>query len=378
MGIQAVTVPLFIRDRVEVDERAVAIAAALAVQSLPGALLTLLGGSLADRVERRRILARTYAAVAVVACCYIALSGLDVREIWPVFPLAALVGSAGAFTNPARQAMMPELLTRKQLQNGVIFGTMGFMATLQFLGPTIGGLVTDLRGLTVAFALEALLLAAAAVLFGGVRTELPAKSSGSMFGGLMEGLRYVRGDHTLLALLFLGTVPGVFMIGPFAVTTPLIVPDIFHESDRWVGILSGCFGAGVVLGSIALTLRPLQHRGRAVCLATFTGGAVLVWYGTSQTLLLSAAILVVWGLSAAVFINCVVALLQEKTDPAMMGRVMSMYSLVFFASSPLGHLQAGLITTAYGIQETLVSSGIAAALIGLGCLLFLRPVRVLA
>jgi MFS family permease len=377
VGIQSVTVPLFIRDRVDDEVRALAIAGALVAQTLPGALVSLLGGALADRVERRRILVRTYAIAALVSTAYVALSYFDVRRFWLIYPLAALVGCAGAFTNPARQSLLPQILSRAQLQNGVIFGTMGFMATLQFLGPTVAGLVVDLRGLTAAFALEVVLLAAGAALFSRIRTDPPTPSGRSILRDLADGLRYAAKVPSLVGLLGLATLPGIFFVGPFAVTVALVVPDVHHASDKWVGILWGCFGAGVFAGSLLLTLRPLARRGLAVCLSNLVGGCVLVLYGSSSLLWLSAGTLVVWGLCASVFINYVVALLQEHTEPAMMGRVMSMYSLVFFVAMPIGYAQAGLVTSLFGPQTTLVASGLAAAALGLGCVLFLRPVRAL-
>lgn len=378
VGIQAVTVPLFIRDRVDLDARALAIAAALMAQTLPGALLALVGGAVADRVELRRVLFRTYAAATAVASLYVVLAGLDVRAIWPVFPLAAVVGSAAAFTNPARQAMLPRLVTRAQIQNAVIFGNMGFMATLQFLGPTVAGLVVDARGLVSAFSLEALLLATAAAAFSRVRAGSPSRSGASVRADLLEGLRYVRGEPALRGLLLLGPIVGVFFIGPFSVTVPIVVPDVFGASDKWVGILWGAFGAGIFAGSLQLTLRPLPRRGLAVLLSTLVAGLVVVVYGTRTALLPAAASLVVWGACAAVFINYVVTLLQEHAEERMMGRVMSMYSLVFFASMPLGYAQAGVVTRVFGPQACLVSSGVAAAAIGLACLWRMRAVRALA
>ena len=127
-----------------------------------------------------------------------------------------------------------------------------------------------------------------------------------------------------------------------------------------------------------LTLRPFPRRGLAICLSNLVGGTVLVLYGFSQALSLSAGLLLVWGLGAAVFINYVVALLQEHTEPRMMGRVMSMYSLVFFASTPIGYGQAGVVTSLFNPQTTLVASGFIAVAIGLACVLLLKPVRALA
>lgn len=375
VGIQAVTVPLFIRDRVEADERALAISAALIAQSLPGALLTLFGGTVADRVERRRILVRTYGTVALASTIYVFLSGFDVRAIWPVFVLGALIGAASAFTNPARQSMLPQLVSQSQLQNGVIFGTMGFMATLQFLGPTVGGVVTEGVSITAAFALEVLLLLAAAFFFSRVKTDLPTPTGRSVMNDLMEGLRYIRAQPTLLALVLMATLPGIFFVGPFAVTVPIVVPDILEAGDKWVGILWGCFGIGVFLCSLLLTVRPVTRRGLGICLSMVAGGTVLTIYGLSETLYVSAFLLVVWGAGAAVFINYVIALLQENTEPRMMGRVMSMYSLAFFASSPIGYLQAGLVTSAFGPQAALLSSGVVSGAVGLGCLALLKGVR---
>ncbi len=375
VGIQSVTVPLFIRDRVDLDERALAIAGAPVVQTLPAALLALLGGAVADRLERRFILVRTYTLAACVSTFYVFLCSYDVRAIWPVYPLAAIIGCAGAFTNPARQSMLPQLVSRSQLQNGVIFGTMGFMATLQFLGPSLGGVLAELRGLHVAFALEVALLAAGAAMFSRVRTDRTEPSGQSVLGDLAEGLRFVAGQPTLRALLLMGPVIGVFFIGPFAVTVPIMVPDVFGETDRWVGLLWGCFGAGVFAGSLILTLRPLRHRGLACCLSILTGGLVLMLYGASERLYVSSALLVAWGLGASVFMNYVVALLQENTEPRMMGRVMSMYSLVFFASMPIGYGQAGLVTNAFGPQATLFASGVVSSAIGAACLVLLRSVR---
>ena len=377
LGIQSVTVPIFIRDRVDLDERGLAIASALVAQTLPAAFLALLGGTIADRVPRHRILLRTYGVATLVSSVYVFLCGWDVRVIWPVYGLAALVGSAGAFTNPARQSMLPQLLQPAQIQNGVIFGTMGFMASLQFLGPSVGGLVTDASGLAAAFSLEVVLLALAALLFFGVRTPLPEPTGGNIRADLLAGLRYVAGEPALRGLLGMGPVIGVLFIGPFAVTVPIMVPDVFDASDRWVGLLWGCFGLGVLAGSIALTLLPATHRGLAACLSILSGGLVLLLYGLSELLWVSSALLVVWGLGASVFMNYVVVLLQENTDPRMMGRVMSMYSLVFFASMPVGYAQAGFVTDAFGPQATLVSSGLLSACIGLGCVLLLRPVRAL-
>ena len=100
-------------------------------------------------------------------------------------------------------------------------------------------------------------------------------------------------------------------------------------------------------------------------------------YGMSSVLWLSAALQFVSGLNAAVFANYAIALLQERADPTRLGRVMSMYSLAFFVSMPIGYAHAGLVSDRFGPQATLIESGVLAALVGLVCLLWLKPVRTL-
>jgi MFS family permease len=375
VGIQTTTVPLFIKDRVSVDHRELAIAAALICQQLPGALFALLGGVIADRVERRRILVRTYAIAGCVSLAYVFLSGSGTSVVWPVFFLAAVVGSAGAFTNPARQSMMPQILKSAQLQNGVIFGTMAFMASLQFIGPSVGGIVADSFSLTLAFVFEVVLLCLAAIFFSRIATDTPVPTGRHVFHDLADGLRYISHSPSLVGVLLLGAVPGMFLIGPFAVTVVATVKDTLHTSDKFVGFLWGSFGAGILVGSIGLSLIRLPRRGFFLCFAVLAGGATMACYGASSSIPLSMACLLVSGaIGPAIFINFGVALLQENIDRNMMGRVMSMWGLAFTVSSAIGYLQAGLLSSAFGPQATLIVSASIASACGLLAMLFLRPV----
>lgn len=375
VGVQTVTVPLFIRDRVSDDSRASAIALALICQTIPGALLALVGGVIADRVERRRILVRTYAVAGAISLVYVALAGADVDAIWPVFILSAIVGGAGAFTNPARQSMMPQILQQSQLQNGAIFGTMAFMATVQFGGPALGGLVADGWGLTAGFAFEVAALTLAALLFWTVAADAPAPSGRSVLHDLKEGLAYVRNQPALMGILALGTVPGMLLMGPFTVTNVLMVEDVYKESDKYVGFLFGAMGAGILVGSIVMTIVKVHHRGLLLCGSLFGGGIFWVLYPIVPNVWLALACIFVAGiLGPAIFINFAVALLQENSDRAMMGRVMSIYGLSFMASTPIGYALAAGQVALWGPRLTLgVSAGVAVVL-GLLAMAFLRPV----
>ena len=379
VGIQAVTVPLFLRDRVGDDQRAGAIALALICQTIPGAFFALFGGVVADRVERRRILVRTYAVAAATSLVYVALAGADVQVIWPVFILAAIVGSAGAFTNPARQSMMPQLLSQSQLQNGAIFGTMAFMATLQFGGPALGGLVADGWGLTAAFGIEVAALALAAALFFFIATDPPEPTGKSVRHDLAAGIQYLRDQPSLMGILALGAVPGMLLMGPFAVTNVLIVEDVYEVSDKYVGFLFGAMGAGILVGSILMSMIRLRRRGLLLCGSLLGGGTFWLLYGLMPNVELALLMVFIAGiLGPAIFINFAVALLQENSDRAMMGRVMSVYGLSFQATTPIGYAQAALQVQLWGPQATIVASAAIVVVLGVLAITFLKPVTRLA
>ena len=375
VGIQIVTVPLFIRDRVEPDERAAVIAGALIIQTLPGVFLTLLGGVVADRVEPRLLLFRATAVAATVSAVYVVLSAAEVTIVWPVFALSAMVGAVAAFEQPARQGVLPQMVTRPQLQNAVILGNVGFLAAGQFAGPALGGFVGGDAGLTAAFALETGLLALGALLFltlGHYEPRVPERHD--VRSELMEGLRYVRGSRNIIGLLVLAAMPGIFYAGPLTVNMLLIVEDVLMLEDRWVGILFGTFGAGMIVSSALMTLRPLPRRGLLLALSPVAGAPLLVLFGLSEIPWLTVAALLAIGPPAAIFTNLSLALLQEQTDEAVMGRVMGVYSLMFVASAPIGYAQTGLVTSLIGPQASIVASAAAGGVAGIA-LLFWLPVR---
>ena len=376
VGIQAVTVPLFVRDRVSDDHRALAIAAVLVCQNAPAALFALVGGVVADRVERRRILVRTYGVAALVSVGYVVLSSSETRWIWPAFVLSAIVGSAGAFTNPARQSMVPQIVSRAMIQNAAIFGTMAFMATLQFAGPALGGVLVDGPGLSFAFGTEVGLLAAAAMLFARIATDRPIPTGRTVFRDLADGIRYIRGQPTILSMIALGTLPETLLMGPLTANLPIFVPDELHRSDKFIGLLFGSMGLGIVLGSVVLASYRFPRRGPLVLLSIVFGGGMIALFSLSPSVWVAMPAMVIMGATGpAIFINFVVALIQEHTDPRLMGRVMSVYGLSFTSSLPIGFGQAALTSTLFGPRVSLMISGLVCFAIGVACFSLMRGVR---
>jgi hypothetical protein len=223
------------------------------------------------------------------------------------------------------------------------------------------------------------MLALAALLFARIATDKPVPTGKSVGRDLVEGLKYVSGNRSLLGILALGTVPGCFYMGPFAVTNVLLVEDVFEVSDKFVGFLWAAFGAGIFAGSVLMSVIRVNRRGLLLCSSLIGGGIFLLLYGLAPSIGLALAALVVSGiLGPAIFINYAVALLQENSEKAMMGRVMSVYGLSFQASAPVGYALAAGQVSLYGPQATIVASAAIIVSLGVIAVLFLKPVTRLA
>jgi ENTS family enterobactin (siderophore) exporter len=180
----------------------------------------------------------------------------------------------------------------------------------------------------------------------------------------------------LPGILILGTIPGVFFMGPFTVTNLFVVKDVLHQGDKFVGIMFGCLGAGILVGSILLTVLKFNRRGLLLISCIIMGGGTFAAYGLSTALPLSMFILFIAGIvGPAIFINMSQALLQLNTERAMMGRVMSMYGLSFTASVPLGQAWGGIMTKLAGPQTTNTVSGLIMAAIGVVAMVWMKRVR---
>ena len=380
VGIQFVTVPIFIRDRVDPDDRALTIAAALTMQFLPGVILSLYGGVIADRVDRRTILIRSFAAAALVSTCYLFLSWGDVQAVWPVFLLGAAIGTLNAFANPARQSLIPQILPPSKLQNGVLMGMLAYVGAGQLIGPGIAGFLVDGPGLTVAFGAEVVLLTLGTILFFSMKSyPLPSNYAAeqSVKDGLAEGIRYALKTPVVPGLMFLVMVPGVFFAGPMDVNMVIVVEDVLEESDLWVGLLFTSFGVGIVVNLIVLSFWQMPHRGLVLTIMPIIGSFAFVGFGLSEDPYLSALMLALLGLGAAIFMGFAITLLQENVAEDMMGRVMAIYTLGFTLAFPVGLAQAGIVSSIWGPQTSLVASGIAAGILGLVGLILAKPVRTL-
>jgi MFS family permease len=377
VGIALVTVPSFVLARTDVR---FFVALAVLCQTVPTALFTLVGGAAADRFGRTRVLMVSLIVTTVASFGFVAVAVAGVQPLWPVLAIAAVLGAAAAFQNPARQSLINRLAPGTRLQNGVIWGTLAFIGGQSFLGPAVGGLAVARFGLTAGFVIEALLLVAALVCLTrmGPVQEAGGGVSGSLFGQIAAGLRYVRATPRVWQVLTLGMVPGLCFIGVAQAANPIFATDTFGAGPAGIGLLSAGMGIGTLAGS-SLLVRwgPRGGRGRWFLWALPVGGLAYVLVGLAPSLPLAVVALAGFGLSAAIFIHFASTLLQTYAEPAYIGRVLSVYSLCVLGAVPLGNLHAGLGLELADPRVVYVYSGALAAAVGMASFVLYRAARAL-
>jgi MFS family permease len=333
---------------------------------IPVFLLGPLGGTVADRFSRRRILIATQAASMFLAGALAALTLSGRVEVWQIFALAALLGVVNAVDIPTRQAFVIELVGREDLINAIALNSTMFNGA-RIVGPAVAGLFVASIGEGWCFFANA--VSFLAVIAGLILIRLPERHPGprgqSTISQIAEAVRFVRGAAPIRVLLvLLGIVS--FLGMPYAVLMPIFADQILHSGARGLGSLMGASGAGALVGSIALALRrDIKGLGSWVAYSTVAFGASLVLFSLSRRFWLSATWLVPVGLSFMVQMAASNTLVQSMAPDAMRGRVMALYSMMFMGMGPFGSLLAGSLAHRIGAPGTVAVNGAVCVVAGL-------------
>lgn len=340
----------------------------------PSALFSLLGGVVADRYSRYRVLLLTQ----VLSLGQAALLALAVYwqadAVWAILVLSAALGVINAFDVPARQSLVYELVEDKQDVPNAVALNSTMLNLSKLLGPALAGLAIERLGATVCFGLNAVSFVAVIGSLLAMRLPIfmPKPATKNLQAELTEGFRYVQ---TTPAIRFIITTLGLtaLLVLPFTTLLPVFAKDIFGGTATTFGLLDGAIGLGGLLGALYLAgLPPATDLNKVVAVTTFVFAAGLLlfaytpWYGLALAFLVIAA----FGMMAQTTIS--VTLLQTLVLPAMRGRVISLYVLVYAAALPLGSVVVGAASQHVGVRVTVLAEGLLALGIGL---LYVRHLR---
>jgi predicted MFS family arabinose efflux permease len=325
---------------------------------IPIFLFSLIGGVVADRVERRRILlASQYVQLASAGLLAI-LVATGTVHIWHILALSFVSGLAQAFGGPAYQALIPTLVDREDMPNAIALNSIQFNMAVT-IGPALAGQALARVGETWCFGLNAASFIAPIVALLLISNRfLPKPAKESVITSLKLGISFVRKQESMTALIVLAFCMTALSM-PLRTYIPVFVNDIFHAGPRIYGDLLSLMGVGSICGSLAIaSLGNASGKGRRALIMMLFLGAAMSGFAVSKSLSASFALLVLFGFALMAVFASVSSLVQLITTDEMRGRVMSVYNCAFRGGMPLGNLVSGWLVPVFTAPLVLTANGI--------------------
>jgi MFS family permease len=319
--------------------------------------LVLPAGQLADRADRRLVLAGAYTAEVLAAGILVAFAFRGGAGTWPVLAAMALFGMGRAFWMPAGQAIVPSLVPPLLFPSAVAINSTLFQIAV-IGGPALGGLLY-LLGPEVVYATAFALLVAVLALIASVRPRLPRSEAAAPRGrDVLEGVRFVFERRTLLGAISLDLFAVLF--GGATALLPMVASDVLRVGPVGLGALRTAPALGAALTAGALAVAPVRrHVGRWLYAGVAVFGATTIVFGLSRSLWLSLAALCLLGAGDMLSVYVRHMLVQLETPDSIRGRVSAVNSMFIGASNELGEFRAGVSASWIGLVPALVLGGVA-------------------
>ncbi|GIJ44433.1 MFS transporter [Virgisporangium aliadipatigenens] len=341
-------------------DSATALGLVTALQFAPVLLLTLYGGKLADRYDKRHVIMLANVFFAACSLSLGLLVAFGAVRLWHVFLFAALIGCVSAIENPTRQAFWSELVGPELMPNALSLGSATFNLA-RLVGPAVAGVLIASLGSGTVVLITAAMAVVAVVLQLRLRADelyrdfdrAPAKADTSIKGGL----RYVQRRPDLMLIMALVLVIGMLGFN-FQLTLAVLAKTVFRTGAEAFGVLTSALACGALGGALASTVR----RGRPtvyVVLAAATAFATLeTLLGLAPTFWLAITLALPTGFFMIYFMQAANQRIQLGVDPLFRGRVMALHVLVFFGTTPLGAPLVGWVSEEFGPRVGIWSGGL--------------------
>jgi MFS family permease len=338
---------------------------------VPLVTMGLLGGAIADATDRRRLTLITSSALFLLAVALTVQAVLDLRQVWLLYLIAALMGAFSAVDSSARGAILPRLVRRDLMPAANALGQLGFNAGLS-LGPLLGGLLVATVGFAWTYGLDA--VSFLAVLYAIWRLPpMPPEGGGSKAGiaSVVEGLKFL-GPRKNLLMTFLVDINAMVFGMPRALF-PAIGIEWFHGGAGTVGLLAAAPSIGALVGAATSGWAGhIRRQGLAVLVSVTVWGGSIALFGFTRVLWLALLLLAVAGAAdmvSAIFRNTI---LQVATPDALRGRLQGVFIVVVTGGPRLGDFEAGSVGSAFGSQVSVVTGGVA-CMVGVAALAAAYP-----
>ena len=347
--------------------------------SIPIVLFSLVGGVLADRTERQKLL---LGSQFVQMACAFALTVLfingakDVKHVWPILTLSFVVGTAQSFGGPAYSALIPTLVKSEDLPNAIALNSIQFNVA-RILGPTAGGVALAL-GPAWCFGLNGVSFIAVIISLLIIHPHfVPSKSRESVLTSMKEGFHFIRNQGTMEALIVLAFMMTLLAF-PLIVFLPVFAKDVFHGGPQLYTVFLVCSGFGSIWGALTVAaLGKHKHMGLLVLLMMLGLGVFIAGFALSRNFVLSCVLIFFSGALLLAVFTSITSLVQLIAPDNMRGRVISVQNVAFRGGMPVGSLVVGALVKQFTAPVVLTWNGVLLTLLALYFLLVHRKVATL-
>jgi predicted MFS family arabinose efflux permease len=344
---------------------------------IPIFLFSIIGGVVADRTERRKILLVSQYIQMASAATLTVLVAFGLSHVWPILCLSFVSGFAQAFGGPAYLSLIPTLVDREDMPNAIALNSIQFNLAVT-IGPALGGITLARLGEKWCFGLNAISFLAPVITLSIISAQfVPDTTKESMFHSLVQGMKFIWHQGAMVALIVLAFAM-TFLSMPMRTYIPVFVKDIFHRGPETYGTLLSLMGVGSICGSLAVaSVGNMSRKGRFALTMLMVMGAGIAGFSLSKFLPFTYAMLVVVGASMMAVFATVTSLVQLIVTNEMRGRVMSVYNFAFRGGMPIGNLVSGWLVPVYTAPIVLAVNGFLLILVALYFLLMQRRVGAL-
>jgi MFS family permease len=337
-------------------------------QFLPGILLFLVSGHVADRYDRRRLVVACYALFAGCSALLFAAAVHHTHSVYPIYAVLILIGVVRAFNGPVSRALLPQLVPEEHFPNAVAWAS-GVFQTATILGPSIGGVIyAAFRGPAAVYALAMASSLVATVCAYRINVEARAQTRSRepiSTSTVLAGFHYIWRQKLILGSISLDLF--AVLLGGAVALLPVYASEILRTGPWGLGILRSAPGVGAAAMAIYLAYRPLRGKVGLKMLACVTGfGVCTILFGISRSLALSILALVLVGATDMVSVIVRGTLIQIATPDEMRGRVNAVDMVFIGASNELGQFESGLTAHWFGTVAAVVLGGIGTILVTVG------------
>ena len=353
------------------DPRWIGVVGAMAF--VPMLLLGPFTGSVADRLDRRKLLIVTQTVEMMLAFILAALALSGSRSVWPVIVLALCLGISAAFNFPAQSAFIGDLTGMGEIRKSMAFNVT-MIEIGRLIGPALAGWVVALVGVGLAFFLNGLSFLAVIVGLNFVRAQQVRRGAGgSALGDFAESLRYLRQSPRIIDLLLCSLLVTLFVFSSLQLSAP-IADGVLKGGPQLLGYMLAASGAGALLGAliVAPQIQKVARAGAALIMMLIWSGVWLTITSFSQWAPTTLAGIFLYSISIPVVLASVNALTQMLAPATMRARLLSVSQMLSFGAQPVGALMVGWMGNALGPLAAIRFNGIAMALLACA-LLILRP-----